>query len=179
MAIATVAARYAKSLLDLAQEKGLTETMYKDMQFFKNTVDQSRPLMLMLKNPIVRAEKKSAVIKAAFSKRVNPMTMAFFDIIARKNREGIMDAIAEEFINQYDRLKGIERASVVTTVPLTPALREKFKAMVMKTTGTKLVELEEKIDSKLIGGYVLRVGDQQIDGSIRSQLNDLRLKFLN
>jgi F-type H+-transporting ATPase subunit delta len=179
MAVATVAARYAKSLLDLAQEKGITEALYKDMVFFKNTVAQSRPLMLMLKNPIVRAEKKSAVLKAAFSNRVNPVTMSFFQIIAKKNREGIMDAIAEEFINQYDRLKGVERATVVTTVPLSDPLREKFKAMVMKTTGGKLVELEEKIDQKLIGGYILRVGDQQIDGSIRSQLNELRLQFLN
>lgn len=179
MAVATVAARYAKSLLDLAQEKGLTETMYKDMQFFKQTVDQSRPLLLMLKNPIVRAEKKSAILKAVFAKRVDPVTMSFFTIIAKKNREPIMDAIAHEFINQYDRLKGVERATVITTVPLTEALRQKFTAMVMQTTGGKLVELEEKIDSKLIGGYVLRVGDQQVDGSIRSQLNDLRLQFLN
>lgn len=179
MAVATVAARYAKSLLDLAQEKGLTETMYKDMQFFKKTVEQSRPLLLMLKNPIVRAEKKNAIIKAVFAKRVNPVTMAFFEIIAKKNREPIMDAIANEFINQYDRLKGVERATIITTVPLTEALRKKFSAMVMKTTGGKVVELDEKIDPKLIGGYVLRVGDQQIDGSIRSQLNDLRLQFLN
>jgi F-type H+-transporting ATPase subunit delta len=179
MAVATVAARYAKSLLDLAKEKGLTETMYKDMLFFKKTVDQSRPLLLMLKNPIVRAEKKSAVLKAVFANRVDPVTMAFFEIIAKKNREPIMDSIAQEFINQYDKLKGVDRATVITTVPLTEALRTKFKAIVTKTTGCKLVELEEKIDSRLIGGYILRVGDQQIDGSIRSQLNDLRLQFLN
>lgn len=179
MSVATVAARYAKSLLDLAQEKGLTETMYKDMLFFKNTVDQSRPLLLMLKNPIVRAEKKSAILKAVFAKRVDPVTMAFFEIIAKKNREPIMDSIATEFINQYNQQKNIERATIITTVPLTDALRKKFTAIVMKATGGKSVELEEKIDSKLIGGYVLRVGDQQIDGSIRSQLNDLRLQFLN
>lgn len=179
MAIATVAARYAKSLLDLAQEQGITERLYKDMQLFKHTVAQSRPLMLMLKNPIVRAEKKSAVLKAAFTNRVDPVTMSFFEIIARKNREGIMDAIAEEFVNQYDRMKGVERATIITTVPLTDKLREEFRAMVMKATKGKSVELEEKIDSKLIGGYVLRVGDQQIDGSIRSRLNELRLQFLN
>ncbi|QMW00426.1 ATP synthase F1 subunit delta [Spirosoma foliorum] len=179
MAVATVAARYAKSLLDLAREKGLIETMYKDMVFFKNTLAGSRPLLLMLKNPIVRAEKKNAVLKAVFASRVDPVTMSFFEIIAKKNREPIMDAIADEFINQYDRLKGVDRATVITTVPLTEELRTKFKAMVMKTTGSKLVELEEKIDSRLIGGYVLRVGDQQIDGSIRSQLNELRLQFLN
>ena len=58
-------------------------------------------------------------------------------------------------LSQYNKLKGIERATVVTTVPLTDAQREKFKAIVMKTTGGKVVELEEKLDSKLIGGYVL------------------------
>ncbi|MCK8491167.1 ATP synthase F1 subunit delta [Spirosoma sp. RP8] len=179
MAVATVAARYAKSLLDLAQEQGITETLYKDMQLFKQTVDQSRPLLLMLKNPIVRSEKKTAVLKAAFEERLNPVTMSFLQIITKKNREPIMDAIAEEFIRQYDRLKGVERASIITTVPLTDALREQFKAMVLKTTGGKLVELEERIDPKLIGGYILRVGDQQIDGSIRNQLNELRLQFLN
>ena len=179
MAVATVAARYAKSLLDLAQEKGLTEKLYKDMQFFKKTVDQSRPLLLMLKNPIVRAEKKSAIIKAAFTSHLDPITMSFFQIIAKKNREGIMDDIANEFISQYDRMKGIEHATVITTMPLTDALRAEFKAIVAKTTGSKAVELEEKIDANLIGGYVLRVGDRQIDASLRNQINDLRLKFLN
>ena len=179
MSVATVAARYAKSLLDLAQDQGLTETMHKDMQFFKKTVDQSRPLLLMLKNPIVRAEKKSAVLRAVFANRVSPVTMSFFQIIANKNREPIMDAIADEFIIQYNRLKGTERATIITTMPLTDALRQKFTAIVLKKTGGKVVELEEKIDPKLIGGYVLRLGDRQIDGSIRSQLNELRLQFLN
>ncbi|GAB3889610.1 ATP synthase F1 subunit delta [Spirosoma agri] len=179
MAVATVASRYAKSLLDLAQEQGITETLYKDMRLFKQTVDQSRPLLLMLKNPIVRSEKKSAVLKAAFEKRLNPVTMSFLQIITKKNREPIMDAIAEAFISQYDKLKGVDRATIITTVPLTDELRAKFSALVLQTAGGKTVELEEKIDPKLIGGYVLRVGDQQIDGSIRNQLNELRLQFLN
>lgn len=179
MAVATVAARYAKSLLDLAQERGLIETIHKDMQFFKETVAKNRPLLLMMKNPIVRAEKKNNIIKAVFENRLDAMTMAFFQIIAKKNREAILDAIAEEFINQYNKLNHIERATVITTVPLTPVLREKFKAMVLQTTGGKVVELEEKIDNKLIGGYILRLGDRQVDESLRSQLNDLRLQFLN
>ena len=179
MAVATVAGRYAKSLLELAKEQGIAETMYTDMKFVKQTLAQNRQLALILKNPIVRAEKKNAVIKAIFSSRFNPMTMAFFQIIANKNREGIMDSVAAEFINQYNTLKSIERATIITTVPLTDALRKKFTAIVLQKTGGKTVELEEKIDSRLIGGYVLRLGDQQIDGSIRNQLNELRLKFLN
>lgn len=179
MAVVTVASRYAKSLIDLAQEKNLTDALYKDMQLFKQTVTDSRPLLLLLKNPIVRTEKKSAIIKAAFEKRFNPLTMSFLQIIIKKHREAIMDAIADEFINQYDVLKGVERATIITTIPLTEELREKFKAMVLKTTNGKSVELEEKIDPKLIGGYILRIGDQQIDGSVRNQLNEIRLQFLN
>lgn len=179
MAISTVAFRYAKSLLDLAQEKGLTEEIHKDMLFFKHTLEDSRPLALALKNPIVRSDKKSQIVKAIFGKRVNPMSMAFFDIIARKNREAIIDAIADEYIRLYDQMKGIERATVVTTMPLTEDLRTKLKAIVSKATGSQLVELEEKIDENLIGGYVLRISDQQIDASLRRQLNDMKLQFLN
>ena len=179
MAVATVAARYAKSLLGLAQEKGLTEVIHTDMQFLQQTLAQSRPLLLMLKNPIVRAEKKNAVVKAVFKSRINPMTMAFLEIIARKNREAILDAVADEFINQYNKLKGIQRATVLTTMPLTEPLRKKFTDMVLENTGAKTVELNETVDPKLIGGYILRIDDQQIDGSIRNKLNELRLQFLN
>jgi len=179
MAVATVGARYAKSLLDLAKEQGIEQTMYTDMKFVKQTLAQNRQLAVVLKNPIVRAEKKNSVMKAVFASRLNPLTMAFFQIVANKNREGVIDSIAEQFVIQYEKLKGVERATIITTMPLTDMLREQFKAIVMKNTTGKSVELDEKIDPNLIGGYILRVGDQQIDGSIRSQLNDIRLQFLN
>ncbi|MCY7357527.1 MAG: ATP synthase F1 subunit delta [Rudanella sp.] len=179
MAVASVAFRYAKSLLDLAKEKGLTEEIHKDMLFFKNTLDGSRPLVLMLKNPIVRSSKKDAVLNAIFKGRINPMTSAFIDIIARKNRESIIDDIAIEYIRLYDEQKGIERATVITTTPLTDELRAKFKEMVARKTGSQLVDLTEKVNPQIIGGYILQLGDQQVDASVRSQLNELTLTFLN
>lgn len=179
MAVASVAFRYAKSLLDLAEEKGLTEEIYKDMLFFKNTVEGSRPLMLMLKNPIVRSSKKDAVLKEIFKSKINPVSSAFIDIVARKNRESIIDEIAAEYIRLHDEKKGIERATVVTTTPLTDELRTKFKAMVAKRTGSQLVDLTEKVNPNIIGGYVLKLGDQQIDASVKSQLNALKLTFLS
>ncbi|AQG77966.1 ATP synthase F1 subunit delta [Spirosoma montaniterrae] len=179
MAVATVASRYAKSLLDLAKEQGITDTLYADMKFFRNTLTDNRQLNLILKNPIVRAEKKNAIVKSVFGNRLSPVMMSFLGIVARKNREAIVDSIADEFISQYDRMKGIQHAVVITTMPLTESLRETFKAMIAKETGLTQIELEERIDPKLIGGYVLRIGDRQIDGSIRSQLNNIRLQFMN
>lgn len=179
MAISTVAFRYAKSLFDLAEEKNLTEALYSDMQLVGQTIKASRPLALMLKSPIVRNDKKASVLRAIFGEWVNPVTMNFLDIVAKKSRDGMLDAIANEFVHLYDQQRGIERATVITTTPLTDALRARFKAIVAETTGSQLVELEEKTDSKLIGGYILKVGDRQIDASVRSQLSDLRVTFLN
>lgn len=179
MAISTVAARYAKSLIDLAREKDIVEEMHGDMLYFQRTISENRALGVLLKNPIVRNAKKWNIINQVFGSRLNPMTMSFFKIVAQKGRDNILEAIAAAFCTQFDKLKGVERATVITTVPLTDELRTQLKSKVQALTGGKSVELEEKQDSKLIGGYILRVGDRQIDASLRSQLNDLRLTFLN
>ncbi|MEZ0608818.1 ATP synthase F1 subunit delta [Fibrella sp. WM1] len=179
MAVGTVATRYAKSLIDLAQEKGIVQELSGDMQFFQKTLAENRQLGVLLKNPIVRNAKKWSIINAVFGSRLNPMTLSFFQIVAQKGRDNILEDIAVAFNQQVDVMKGVERATVITTTPLTDELRTQLKAKVQSLTNAKLVELEEKIDPKLIGGYVLRVGDQQVDASIKNQLNELRLKFLN
>ena len=178
MAESTVAFRYAKALIDLAKEKDKVEEVFNDMSFFRQVVKQNRDLMLALKSPIVRHEKKMAVLRALFESRVDPLSFLIFNIITKKNREGIMDVIADEFIRQYNDLKGIQKVQVTTTLPLTEEIRQEFIRLVANTTG-KQIELEENTDSKLIGGYILRIGDRQIDASIRNQLAKLRLDFLN
>ncbi len=178
MSESTVAIRYAKSLIDLAKEQKVVDAVYDDMVFFKKTSEENRGLMLALKSPVVRHEKKMGILKAVFESRVNPTTYTIFNIITKKNREGIMYAIAEEYIKLYDDQKGIVKANVTSAVSLNDDLRKQFSKIVADATG-RTVELEEKIDERLIGGYVLRVGDRQIDASIRKSLNDLKLGLLN
>ena len=176
MSVGIVAARYAKSLIELAKEKNVLEVVFEDMKLFKDTSDNNRGLMLALKSPVVRHEKKLAILKALFKDRVNPVSYSIFTIITKKNRESILDAIAEAFIVSYNLYQGIQKATVTTTTPLTEELRKQFISIVSGTTG-KTVELEEKIDPNLIGGYVLRVDDRQLDASLRSRLNELKLEL--
>jgi F-type H+-transporting ATPase subunit delta len=178
MSESTVAIRYAKSLIDLAKEKNLTEEVYQDMIFFKQTADDNRGLLLALKSPVVRHDKKMSILKNIFESRVNPVSFSIFNIITKKNREAIMYPIADEFVKLYDEQKGIVKAHVTSAVSLTDDLRTQFSKIVSDATG-RTVQLSEKIDERLIGGYVLRVGDKQIDASIRKQLNDLKLNLLN
>ena len=171
-----VASRYAKSLLDLAVEKGVLEEVNNDMQLFAQTLESSPELARLLKNPIVTNDKKRHILTKIFGKKFHSMTKTFFDIVSRKNREENLPAVAEEFHRQYNSYKGIVAAEVVTTFPLTEDMRKQFRAMVAKISG-KSVELSERIDKSLIGGYILRVGDKQIDESISSRLTELKSEF--
>lgn len=171
-----VASRYAKSLLDLAVEKGILKEVYKDMLLFRDTCRANRNLVLMLRNPIIGHDKKKAVLYALFKDKFHPATLTLFDIITRKNRESYLPAIAESFEIQYRQHQGIVKAIVITPVALTEALRKQFIALVAKQTG-KEIELEEKIDPAIIGGYVLKIGDQQIDNSVRAKLKTLSYEF--
>ncbi len=172
----SVAFRYAKSLIGLAQEKGVLDTVYNDMQLFASTCQENRSLALTLKSPIVKHWKKLEILKALFETRVNPITFSIFEIITQKNREALLPAVATEFNRQYQRLKGIEVAHITTASPLTETQRSQFKTVIAQQTG-KTIELSETVDPQLIGGYLLRVGDNQIDNSIKSRLNDLKVQF--
>jgi F-type H+-transporting ATPase subunit delta len=173
----SVAFRYAKSLVGLAQERGLLDTVYEDMKFFTTVCEENRSFVLALKSPVVKHWKKLEILKAIFQQRVNPVSFTIFDIITKKNREAILPAVASEFLKQYGEIKNIQPAQVTTVSPLTEAQRKEFIKLVADATG-KTVELTEKTDERLIGGYVLRVGDRQVDTSVKSRLNELKLKFL-
>lgn len=171
-----VAFRYAKSLLDLAREKGVTEAVYQDMKLFEEVATANRQLQLTLRSPIVKHHKKLEILEALFKTRVNPVTYSIFEIITRKNREAILPVIAEEFNRQYEEQKGIQRASVTTASPLTEQQRQAFRQMLTSQTG-RTVELMEQVNPNLIGGYILQIKDRQLDNSIRSKLNELRLQL--
>lgn len=171
------ASRYAKSLLELADEKGVLEDVHKDMLEFSELCRENREFVLMLKNPVIKHDKKRAILEQIFKGKVNDLTMAIFDIITRKNREAILPMIAREFHNQYNLLKKVEVAKVTTAVPLSAELRTQIEDMVKKISSWDKVELTEVVDKDIIGGYVLKIGDRQIDDSLRSKLKALELKF--
>ena len=174
MADQRVAARYAKSLLDLGKEMGTLSAVKDDMDLLSKTMADSRELRLLLRNPIVKHDKKLAILKAIFEGKVSDMTLRFFTILTDKNRESAIEGIGPEFLMQYNILRGIQSAEVTSATPLTPAARAEMQALVTRETGLTEVQLTEKVDPELIGGFVLRVGDNQIDDSVRTSLRKLR-----
>lgn len=176
MAESVVAYRYAKSLIDLANEKKVVDEVSQDMALFKQICDENRQFLVVLGNPIVRHEKKLGILKKVFENRVNPVTFSIFNVLTKKNRESLIYAIADEFQKIYNDQKGIQKATVISSTELTDEQRKQFSKIVADATGKKVV-LEEKVNESLIGGYIIKVGDTQVDTTVKKKLNDLKLKL--
>lgn len=171
-----VATRYAKSLLRLSLEKGELEKAYADMQLVASTCKQSKDLSVFLKSPIIKTDKKAAVLHEIFGSKVSKITNEFIDIITRKRREMYLEGIANDFVAQYREHKKILTAVITTAVGLDDVLKKKVMEIV-KSTGNSEVELVEKIDTNIIGGFVLTIGDKQVDASIARKLKQLTMSF--
>lgn len=172
-----VASRYAKSLLSIAVENNELETVYKDMLLVGETCSESKELTLLLKSPIIKPDKKEAIVAEVF-KGVSKITTSFMAIVIRKKREGILGDIAYSFIEAYKVHKNIKTAQVTTAVALSEDQRNKIVALI-KADGNGDVELHEVVDESIIGGVVLRIGDTQIDESLKRKLNNLEMEFSN
>ncbi|SNS08651.1 ATP synthase F1 subcomplex delta subunit [Belliella buryatensis] len=172
-----VSTRYAKSILELSIEKGVLEEVLVDMKQLSVIAATNHELVLCLKSPIITFDKKLKVMKALFDKTGNALTLAFFEIVARKNRADLLVDIAREFQKQYNLHMGIQVADVTTTFPITDEMRNKFISVVKDISGLDKVELNEKIDADIIGGFVLKVNDRQLDESLSSKLRALKLEF--
>jgi F-type H+-transporting ATPase subunit delta len=173
----SVASRYVKSLLGLAVERGALDQVHADMQLFSKVCEENRDFMLMLRNPVIKHDKKNDVLKKIFQGKVNALTLAIFDIITRKNREPLLPEIATGFHHAYNVYKGVGEATVTTAVPMDKALRNEIESIAKKVSNKAQLELHEKIDPEMIGGFVLKVGDQQVDASLKNKLNALKIKF--
>ena len=171
-----IASRYAKSLVELAQEKGALDRIQADMQLINASCEESRELIVFLKSPIIRTDKKQAVMHELFGSRVHEITARFIDIIITKRREMFIPDIAAAFIHQFKQIRHIHTAEIVTAAPLDEPLRKQVMEILRGFTHTE-VELHEKVRSELIGGYVLTVEDRQDDTSIRTKINKLKRAF--
>ena len=172
----TVASRYAKSLIDLSQEQNSLEEIKNDMNFFLQTLKANSQLKAVLGNPIVSHAKKLAILDAIFISRVDKLSIAFFKIMVNKGRGEVLYTTAQEFINQYNLLKHITKATVVSATALSDSNKQALLNEVKAAVGGEVV-LDAKTDPSLIGGFVLTVGDRQVDTSIASNLKKLKKNF--
>jgi F-type H+-transporting ATPase subunit delta len=171
------ASRYAKSLIDLAVEMNSLEDMRNDMVLIEQVIRKNSELEAVLGNPIIPLNKKAGILTNLFGSQVHKVTKTFIELVVSKGRSAILFETSKQFVVQYNKLKGIVTADVISAIELTEANRAEIVSLVKAQVGAKQVILREKVDPKLIGGFVLTVGDKQFDASISNSLNKLRKEF--
>lgn len=171
-----VASRYAKSLIDLAQEQNALEAIKSDIETFIAVCKSNSQLVAVLKNPIISPSKKEAILDGLFGKSMHKVVLSFFKIVTAKMRSEILYATAKEFINEYNKRKGIIKAIVTSATPLSEENKQQLTAKIAEAVGGEVI-LQTKVDASLIAGFVLNVGDKQFDASVSSKLNKLKKEF--
>lgn len=174
-----LAARYAKSILDLAIERGQLENIYNDMQLLVATCRGSRDFVNLLRSPIIKADKKGKILDAITAGKISALTAAFIKLLLAKEREAYLPEIATAFIEQYKTYKGIRTVKLTTAVPVSEEVRKAIADKVRNGKGDEQIELITQVDAELIGGFILEVGDRMIDDSIAYELNNIRHQFEN
>jgi F-type H+-transporting ATPase subunit delta len=174
-----VASRYAKSLLDLAVEKGQLEQVYGDMLYLQQLTKESREFLSLLRSPVVKADAKNKVVDAVTNGKISPMTVSFTHLMINKTREAVLPEIITSFINQYKELKGIKTIKLTTAIPVSDAMKNEIVTQVKKSGGFDNIELQEIVDPNIIGGFVLQAGDQLIDASVLYDLKNISRQFEN
>jgi len=177
MSASTVARRYGKSLLALSKDRNVVDAVEQDMRALIQAAKENRELSVILASPVVRPEKKEAVVRAVFA-GAHELTIGFLALLAKKGRAGLIGDMAEAFVALVREERGVVLAEVVTAVPLDDDRRAEINTLIGKVHEGG-VELSEKVDPHLIGGFKLRVGDRMIDASVFQSLRTMHRNLTN
>ncbi|HEY9756246.1 MAG TPA: ATP synthase F1 subunit delta [Oculatellaceae cyanobacterium] len=176
----TVAAQYADAILQLADQVGgqLADTVMQDLNLASETFKTSPELTLILEHPSIPTEEKRKVLVELFDGRCQDLTLRLLELLLDKRRITLVPAITREYHSLLNAKKNIVSASLVCADKLSDTALADIKARLAEHVGSHL-ELEVKVDPSLLGGVVLKLGDQVIDGSLKGKLANMERILLS
>ena len=174
-----VAGRYAKSLVDIANETNQLDRVKEDVDFLQGAVRSSRELGNVLRSPIIKADKKVSILEAVGAGKISEVTRKFIRLLATKGRENGLIEILGAFIEQYNEQKGIHQVKITTAHPMSEDLKIALVNKLKQETGIPWVQLEEVVNEKIIGGFIMQYDNKLLDTSILSELRDVKRQFLD
>jgi len=172
-----IARRYAKALLLIGKEDGQAETYREQLSGMAAFLARETELSSAIANPIYECDGRRGVLKVVVEKLgLSPVIASFTLLLFDKGRFGYLGSIDETYQALVDELNGIAHAHVVSAVDLSEDAVEKIKASLSALTGKDVILNLEK-DPGLIGGIVTKIGDLVLDGSVRTQLQNMKESF--
>lgn len=164
---------YGDALFDAARESGRMDSIYEEVQSLQKILKENEDFRKMMENPKVMREDKESVIETVFGGRISDEIVGLMKLLIVKGRYSKIDSVFDYFIGQVKEEKKIGIAYVSTAVELTDVQKEQIVKRLLDTTGYESFEMNYSVDTSLIGGMVIRIGDRVVDTSIRTKLYEL------
>src|SRR4030095_6865000 len=168
-----LASRYAKSLIDLAIERGQLEEVNQDMNYANEVIKSSRPFRVFLRAAVIKPEVKQRVIDQLFGKKFSEITKSFFALMIRKRREEYLPDIVEQFTQQYYEHKNITPVYFTTAAPVSDEVLKRITDLFLQTTHVQEIVMNNRVNKNLVGGFRFRYHDRLYDASIRHHLEKM------
>ena len=172
----TVARRYAHALYEEAESQDCVEAVDDDIATLRRTLDEVPEFERTVDSPVISREKKKAIFGALFDERFAALTCKFLDLLVENDRETLLPNIASTYQNFRDEQRGIIEVKARVAQPLDEDDEAKLTQRLEEITGQQ-VRLRVEHAPELIGGIVIRVGDQVYDGSVRQKLDNLQERW--
>ena len=170
------AKRYAQAIFSLGKERGTLDAWQSDLALLANVVADGR-VSHYLTNPSIPKERKIEVLESALDVTVQPGQLACLRLLVERDRMTLLPEVRELVDDQVRAERGIAIAAVTTADPLNEAEQDLVREKMEEITGQQ-IQLDLEIDPEIIGGIIIRVGDQVIDGSVRNKLEKMRTRLM-
>ena len=169
--------RYAKAFFSLAKEKQMLDILKNDIEYISLLCSESVDFKLLLESPVVKKSQKIKLFNSIFKSGINELSLNFLNLIAENRREIDLPGICRNILNLYRQDQGVKTVVMTSAVSLSPTIIKQIKSQ-LESEFKANVELSERVEPELIGGFILRVDDQQMDASIATQLRKVKEKLL-
>jgi len=173
------AKRYAKALLTFAIERNELDTVNTDVMALKHAIEGSKELAIMMNSAVIQEEKKVAIYKSVFADKISATTLNFMILIAKNSRSSVIPKIISDFEKQYKAYKKIVSVNITTASKMSDTLKTDLVAFLKKDSPDSTIEINEAINTDIIGGFIFRTDTHQIDASVANRLKTLKRDLYN
>ncbi|GAA0700577.1 F0F1 ATP synthase subunit delta [Paraclostridium ghonii] len=171
--INTIASRYAEALFQVGEESNSTENLYNELKAVVDIIKENKEFSNILKSPIVSKEDKKDLISNVFGSQINKEMLNFMKILADKDRLALIASITEAFKTLLNDKNNILEGIAITALPMKDdeleGLQGKLSAKYNKT-----VILKNEVDESVLGGVLVRLGNEEIDGTVKNRLDKMK-----
>jgi F-type H+-transporting ATPase subunit delta len=172
--VSGLAERYATALFDIADERRAFDEVASDLRQLRAMLTASADLMRLVRSPILsRQEQGRAIAVLAEHAALSPLVRDFLSVVAKNRRLFAVPAMIEAYLARLAERRGEVTAEVIAAQPLSEAQLETLREQLRRTVGRR-VFVDPRVDPRLIGGIVVKVGSRMVDGSVESKLRRLQ-----